>query len=71
MDNDDIQWDAVINFIVTMDHTLPRVAHVMNAYYEARIYKWNPATTQALISAINKHGIFQKPTHVEPKGDFV
>lgn len=54
MKQDGIAYNAIANFLATMDTTLPREIQVANVLHDCWLYGWNWYTTDALIHAIHE-----------------
>lgn len=53
MKQDGIAYNAIANFLATMDHNEPREIHLANVLHDCWLYGWNWNTTDALIHAIH------------------
>lgn len=50
---DHINYQAIANFIATMDKDEPRNVHLYNAELDTWLYNWSWQTRDALVYAIN------------------
>jgi len=59
----EINHEAVDNFVESVDTDFPKKMHFLNLYHDAKLYRWNAATVREIEKSIER--MYDKERHIE------